>query len=333
MKVGILVNDAGALEERQTTTMLAAEAAARGWRVLVFGVADLELHPGRRVRAWARALGVDHAAPAAAVAQLAGTRPTRADLSHLDLLLVRTNPARDLEREVLHRTALSVAVLLANQGVKVVNDPQALAACRGKLFLEDLPQRLVVQGVITGCLEGVMEALRRIDGPAVLKPLEGTWGQGVTRLESGDSETATRVARELLAKGFVIVQEFLPEAVAGDVRVVVVDGSILEVDGKLAAVRRVPGAGDFRSNIHAGGSPAPALLSEEQRATSVELAAILGRWGIRMAGLDLVGARALEVNVFSCGGLYDAERFAGVRFLPALLDALAGGGGGEGRTG
>jgi glutathione synthase len=97
------------------------------------------------------------------------------------------------------------------------------------------------------------------------------------------------------------------------------DGEPLMKEGHLAAIRRVPAQGDFRSNLHAGGSPEPAELSAEQRRTLSSAGPLLRQEGIRLAGVDLIGTRIIELNVYSTGGLRDAERFSDQDFCDAIL--------------
>ena len=118
------------------------------------------------------------------------------------------------------------------------------------------------------------------------------------------------------------MQELLPGAEAGDVRVTVVDGEILELDERAAVVARVPSSGDFRSNLHAGGTPARASVTPEMRAAVAEIGPMLVREGLRHVGIDFVGGRILELNVFSPGGLFPSERLYQRDFSAAVIEAF-----------
>ncbi|MCW8982025.1 MAG: glutathione synthase, partial [Altibacter sp.] len=103
---------------------------------------------------------------------------------------------------------------------------------------------------------------------------------------------------------FVIAQEYLPEAKNGDIRLFLMNGVPLQAeDGQYAIMKRVNASGDIRSNIHAGGRPQKAKISDQ----ILELAEIvrpkLVQDGMFLVGIDIVGDKLMEINVFSPGGL------------------------------
>jgi glutathione synthase len=122
--------------------------------------------------------------------------------------------------------------------------------------------------------------------------------------------------------GFVIAQEYLPAAEVGDMRLFVMNGLPLRIGKKYAAFRRVRGGGDMRSNIHAGGSKAPAEISK----TELEIAEIvrpkLVQDGMFLVGLDIVGDKLMEINVFSPGGLGSAQQFEKINFSSYVIKAI-----------
>jgi len=96
----------------------------------------------------------------------------------------------------------------------------------------------------------------------------------------------------------------------------------LQVKGKYAAFRRVRGSGDMRSNIHAGGKLAPA----EVDSTALQIAEIVRpkivQDGMFLVGLDIVGDKLMEINVFSPGGLGSAQKFTKINFSKYVIGAL-----------
>ena len=115
----------------------------------------------------------------------------------------------------------------------------------------------------------------------------------------------------MLATGLAVAQEFVDWEGGGDLRVLVLYGAAIRVGCIDAAVHRTPPAQGFRSNVHAGGTATPAVLTDGQRATAHAAAQALQALGVRIAGLDLVGNKVIEVNVHSPGGLEDMSRFTG----------------------
>jgi glutathione synthase len=120
----------------------------------------------------------------------------------------------------------------------------------------------------------------------------------------------------------VIAQEYLPAAEQGDLRLFVMNGRPLRHGKKYAAFRRVRSGGDMRSNIHAGGTKAPA----EVDSTILHIAEVvrpkLVQDGMFLVGLDIVGDKLMEINVFSPGGLGSAQQFEKVNFSAVVIEAI-----------
>lgn len=314
MKIALIVNDFESLDSSMTTWMLAEAAAGRGHEVVMLGVASLSVTPDGDVCAAARRV-----ADTSTCEQIRLALPELTVLSMFDVVLIRTNPGRDPHRAAVHEAALVIAQLLEQRGILVLNRPAALQKGGTKLSLFGLPPRTRPETLVSSDLRQLLHFVERLDGdPCVLKPLRGTRGGGGFRVDA--SSLNLRPLVELLTQaGPVMIQDYLFEAEDGDVRVILVDGEPLEVDGEVCAVRRVPGRGDFRSNVHAGGLAVPAELTPSQRSTLATVGPILAADGQFLVGVDLVGDRVIELNVFSPGGFADAHRFTGVDFTEAVI--------------
>ena len=126
--------------------------------------------------------------------------------------------------------------------------------------------------------------------PLIIKLLEGTHGIGVVLADN--FKTAESIIETFAKTGQrFVVQEFIKEAKGADIRAFVVDGEII------ASMRRSAMEGEFRSNLHRGGSAVPIELSEEEKATAIKACDILG---LKIAGVDMLqssrGPLILEVN-------------------------------------
>ena len=122
--------------------------------------------------------------------------------------------------------------------------------------------------------------------------------------------------------GFIIVQEYLEKAIEGDLRLFLMNGSPLRYKGKYAAFRRLRTGDDMRSNIHAGGTKAQAVVDEQALHLAEVVRPKLVEDGMFLVGLDIVGDKLMEINVFSPGGLGSAQQFENVNFSNAVIDAL-----------
>ena len=155
------------------------------------------------------------------------------------------------------------------------------------------------------------------DPPHVIKLNEGTQGQGVLLAEKRSASQGMIEAFRGLYANFV-VQEFIGEAGGGDLRCFVVGNRIA------AAMHRQAPEGDFRANLHRGGSAAPVTLSAQETEVALRAAAIMG---LGVAGVDLLRSRrgplVLEVN--SSPGLEGIEEATGIDIASAVIAEIEAG--------
>ncbi|MBQ0754867.1 MAG: 30S ribosomal protein S6--L-glutamate ligase [Gammaproteobacteria bacterium] len=188
-----------------------------------------------------------------------------------------------------------------------VNESVAISRSRDKLRSLQLLSRKGVGLPITGFAnvpDDIPDLIKMVGGaPLVIKLLEGTQGIGVVLAE-------TRKAAESVIEAFmglsanIMVQEYIKEAGGADIRCFVVDGKVV------AAMKRQAQDGEFRSNLHRGGSASLIKITPKERATAVRAAQIMG---LNVAGVDLLrssrGPLVMEVN--SSPGLQGIEDATG----------------------
>ncbi len=171
---------------------------------------------------------------------------------------------------------------------------QALVNSRDKLRSLQILARAGVglpKTIFTNYAKDVDHVIKSVGGaPLVLKLLEGTQGLGVVLAETKNAATSVIEAFNGL-KARVIAQEFVKEAGGADIRVFVVDGVVV------GAMKRQGKTGEFRSNIHRGGSANIIELSDEEELTAIKAARAMG---LGVAGVDMLqsskGPLVLEVN-------------------------------------
>ncbi|MGB3051783.1 MAG: hypothetical protein WBB42_12340 [Polyangiales bacterium] len=320
MRIAFVVNDRREPSVEQTTTLLIHAALRRGHEVLVCGVGDLSATEDGRL--FAQGCTPSGSEPAGLVVQLSSDKASRKSLDDYDLCIVRTNPGRDEPRRAQHVAALRLLERLDERQVRVINSPRGLSRALTKLSLLDLPSSLRPRTLVTRDPAAIEQFLERESARIVIKPLDGTRGRDVFALEPGESRANTKQIEVVLRQGYAMVQEFVPGAERGDVRVTVVGGEIVEVDGRAAAVARVPGEDDFRSNLHAGGTAHAVEVSASMREAVARCAPYLEQEGLVHVGVDFVGGQILELNVFSPGGLYPSERLYARDFSGAVIEAF-----------
>jgi glutathione synthase len=323
MRITVLVNAIHDVQARQGTSLLAHAARRRGHHVGLCGVADLS---------WSGGLVV-HEVPvypssdtAAMLQRVHGAKPVRRKVEPGDVVLIRTNPARDPERVEWHTAALELLAHASDRGVAVLNDPRGLMEARSKLFLFGLPASVVPVTAVSSREDELRGFVRSAGGPCVLKPVSGTRGEGVFLVDTEGTTPNSIPLEDALARlqggGPIMAQHAVPSYRQGDTRVLLVEGKPLTVGGRRATVRRIPPAEDFRSNIHVGGSPEPGVWTPGIEAAVRGSADVLREMGLFLVGLDVIGDRIIEVNVFSPGGFGSAYEFEGVDFAGAVIGHL-----------
>lgn len=199
----------------------------------------------------------------------------------------------------------------------VVNNPRGLREANEKLYAHHFPE-IVPSTMMTSHKDEVLQFLSDVGGKAVIKPIDGHGGEGVFLLSQGDSnlngliESVTR-----LGSRNAIVQALIPEVYdEGDKRILLVDGELLGV------VARVPAKGDLRSNVHVGGSAAPAEVSDADLKIIETIAPRLRADGLFFVGLDVIGGKLIEVNVTSPTLIQQMSRLVGENLSAIVIDRL-----------
>lgn len=323
MRILFLVNEALEIGAKQTTLRLIDVALKRGHTVGVLDVSDLSRTTDGEVCGRGRELvGAGHGSDVELLARIAAAPRERARLASADAMLIRTNPGRDAPRRALHTAALQLCEQAVRQGLVVLNDPRALQLASSKLYLLELPEETRPVTLVSSDTEELTAFVASLDGPAVLKPINGSRGNDVFCVESARDKNLRQILDVVLRGGHAMAQAFVPEAVHGDTRVLVLDGEIFRVDGRPGAFRRVPSGTDFRSNLDQGGHTARAEIDARIEASVQRLGPVLRRDGLFFVGLDFLGDKVCEINAFSPGGLRAARKFEQVDFTSALLERI-----------
>jgi glutathione synthase len=322
MRIAVLVNDFAQLEAKQTTTLLLERLLSRRHEVMVIGVGDWLVDAEDRLVPPARRLPTGLLGPDELVACLQEAPAEPIDVSSLDLLLVRTNPARDQERATVHLAAQQMCSELAARGVPVLNEPPALARAATKISLLDVPRRYRPATIVTRECAALERFAASLDGPVVLKPLQGTRGQNVFVLQPGDRWNLRQAMALIARSGYAMAQAFVPEVRRGDVRVLLLEGRPLEAGGVVAAMRRRGRAGEFRANLSLGGKAILEQPSPQVLAQMTEIGQLLVGKGYFLVGVDLVGDQVIEINGHSPGGLRTIGRMAKRDFAEVIIEAL-----------
>jgi ribosomal protein S6--L-glutamate ligase len=185
-----------------------------------------------------------------------------------------------------------------------LNDSVAIARSRDKLRSLQILAKRGIGLPVTGFahhIDATGELIKMCGGaPLVIKLLEGTQGVGVVLAETSNAaESVIEAFKGLNAN--ILVQEFIKEAAGADIRCVVVGGKVV------ASMKRQAAAGEFRSNLHRGGSAEKVKITPQERSVAISAAKAMG---LNVAGVDLLrsnhGPVVMEVN--SSPGLEGIEQ-------------------------
>jgi len=201
-------------------------------------------------------------------------------------------------------------------GVFSVNESVAITRSRDKLRCLQLLARRGVGLPTTGFAHettDVQELIRKVGGaPVVIKLLEGTQGIGVVLAETVTAAESV-IEAFMGLKADILVQEYIREAQGSDIRCFVINGKVI------AAMRRQARAGEFRSNLHRGGSAELVKIAAEERATAAKAGRVIG---LNVCGVDLLRSRRgpLVIEVNSSPGLEGIESATGKDIASLIVE-------------
>jgi glutathione synthase len=286
--------------------MLAAQA--RGYQIFHYAAEALNYQDGR---VWAQARPVEM------VQRVAGDHvrlgePVLLDLRDgVDAVMMRQDPPFDLG----YITATHLLERVQDRTL-VVNDPASVRNAPEKVFVLDYA-RFMPPTLITRSLAEV-QAFQRQHGEIVIKPLHGNAGSAVIHIGADGKNLAalSELFGQVWREPFM-AQAFLREVSGGDKRIVLVDGVVA------GAINRIPGKGEIRSNLAAGGHAEATSLSASEQAICDALGPELKKRGLVFVGIDVIGGKWLtEINVTSPTGIVAIDAFNGSDTAGMIWDAV-----------
>lgn len=326
MRIIVAVNKVAEIGHGQTTAMLIAALIRRSCDMYLAdvdafsfqGSADRNIHFVNSVKAPANRACTSLDVEAFAKS---GRTATRQEIEPADMILIRTNPGRDQARSTVHDAFLHSCRAAQATGIRVVNDPASLRFWASKSSLAMVAPEYRPVMIVSHDAEKVADFVCQAQVDCVVKPLVGSRGQDVI-LVNARQPGLVELIRSRFGERGAVAQHFVRADHPGDKRVVVVGGKILELDGRLGGIQRLPPQGDFRANLHVGGTPHSLTLDRAARKTAEYAARMLMENGVWLAGVDLIGDKIIEFNVFSTGGLYFAEQESGLGFADEIVRRL-----------
>jgi glutathione synthase len=229
-----------------------------------------------------------------------------------DCIIIRTDPPFN----EAYLTVTWMLSLAEAKGVRIINSPAGIRSANEKLYALNFVD-LCPTTIVTANRQDICAFVTALGGQAIAKPTDGHGGYGVVRLKDGDSNL--HAVLDLLTfegKKPIVVQQFLPEAAAGDKRLILLNGDIR------GAVRRVPQPDDHRGNVHVGGRVEACELSAADRHIGAAVRSKLIADKLFFVGLDVIGDKLIEVNVTSPTLVQELRDLGGPDLAVELIVAL-----------
>lgn len=324
MKIGFIINDHATEKWNYTTPALGYAAYKRGHDVFFIGVGELSYASKGHLSVRCKTIK-DRVFKGEETFFKALQKEEFVNLSSkdLDVLFLRNNPAEEInERDWAYNAAFIFGEIAMSNGVLVLNHPNSLAGAVNKMYFQHFPEILRPKTIITRDHNEIKAFFKEQKQKMILKPLQGSGGTNVFMMDKKNEHNLSQTIDAICRDGFVIAQEYLTEATGGDTRLFIMNGEPLKVNGQYAIMQRVNAAGDIRSNIHAGGRPEKVKMTDQ----ILELAEIvrpkLVQDGMFLVGIDIVGSKLMEINVFSPGGLNVMGQMYDVDFATPVIEAI-----------
>ena len=203
-------------------------------------------------------------------------------------------------------------------GAYCLNDSDSIARSRDKLRSLQILSQHQIPMPTTGFAHSpadTKEIIKMVGGaPLIVKLLEGTQGKGVVLAETNKAaESVINAFKSLQAN--ILVQEFIKEADGKDIRCFVVDGKVI------GSIQRSAAAGEFRANLHLGGTASAVRITPQERKVAVTAAKAMG---LQVAGVDIIrshtGPKVLEIN--SSPGLEGIESITAKNIAGMMIECI-----------
>ncbi len=294
LKIGFQMDPLSTIiAHHDTTFALMLEAQARGHEVWHFTPKDVSYKEGV-VTAWAQKLyKMD------SEGLIEANDPSQEDLSDFDIILLRQDPPFDIN----YITNTHLLEMITDTTL-VLNDPAEVRNAPEKLWVLDYEE--FMPPTLISSNEADLKAFHKEYKDIIVKPLHGMGGAGVFRLRPDDSNLSSLLEVHLRYTGEpLMAQAFIPQVVAGDKRIILIDGQPAGV------LNRVPQKGDVRANMAAGGLTEAGIMTDRYWEICNALKPELQERGLMLVGIDVIGEYLTEINVTSPTGLQEIERYDG----------------------
>lgn len=267
---------------KDSTLAMMLAAQARGWQVSVFTQADLYIEDGTVSVLVSDVTLFDDSNKWFDVRD---RRTIKA--AELDCILMRKDPPFDME--YIYSTYL--LEIIEKNGTPVLNRPGSIRDCNEKLFALQFPQCTPPHLVSRN--QEKLKSFHQKHEDVIYKPLDGMGGASIFRAVAEEHNLSV-IIETLTRHGQVqtMVQRYIPEIKEGDTRILLINGEPVPF-----GLARVPGKGETRGNLAAGGKAVGRELTERDLYICEQVGPVLKEKGLYFVGIDVIGDYLTEINV------------------------------------
>ena len=234
-------------------------------------------------------------------------------IEDFNLVLFRPDPPVDLD----YINATYVFDFVDRAKTFIMNDTTSIRNFNEKLHAL-LFKDLMPDNIVTSSKSDIIEFLK-VNNEIILKPLNQCFGGGVMYLKNGDKNTAVIInSMTNNGKNLIMVQKYIPKAVYGDKRVLILVEEVLDY-----CVQKTASNNDFKFCDHNDNNIHKAVLTDDEKTKFAKVAQKLNSMGIYMAGLDVIDGQIIEVNVTSpCYFIKEINNHFGCHLEDTITDYI-----------
>lgn len=307
MKIAFIMDPPASLKPQKDTSVALMQAAVNlGHEAFYFEQPDLYMSERK---AWGAGKKVTDIGDAAFTLGDLEDIP----LGSFDAIFMRKDPPVD-------KAFMQTTFILAQaelDGARVLNSPSALQQYNEKIYATLFPE-LTPKTFVSASKEKIKAFVQTVER-AVLKPVDMMGGYGVFVTDAKDFNLEVIIEMLTLGgKSHIIAQQFMPEIVDGDRRLIMINGELAD-----HALVRYPKEGSLRGNMAAGGTYKVEPINERDREITSIIGPRLVKDGVYFVGLDVIGGHLIEINHTSPTGIREISKASGQDLAKRVIEGLS----------
>ena len=324
MRICFVVADVRAQQPSYAGIYLALASHRRGHDVRFVSVDDLSflddntvLATTRRVRHgdygstadYARALSSDEAVI------------EEDNLGNFEVVFLRYNPTRENVGRV-GTPLIDFAWRLRLGGTLVVNDHEGLRRAASRLYLNEFPAEIRAKTLVSRSPAQLKQWVRSLGGPAVLKPLQPRGGEHVFFVPRRKPSNLNQIITTVTEKSYAVAQEYLPEIEQGEKRLLLLGAEPIRIGKRVAIYRRQAVIGGTGNAADTPGARSRCDFGRAEERICEMIRPKLLADGLYLVGVDIVGDKILELNVYTPGGIHSLHELYGADVADIVIRDL-----------